>query len=279
VVATLETWRNELGEVELVKHALAYARKGWAVFPLWWPAFPGECSCRDGGKCSSAGKHPLVPKGPHAATHNEEAIKAWWRKWPNANIGIATGWASGFDVLDVDPDHGGGGSMKRLLLEHGPPAQTLVSITGSGGRHILWKHRKETKQSQGILPGIDIRTTGGYIVAPPSMHACGERYRWHDRGHPRSVRLLDSPEWAAELMSRTPVASAGETVNDSKPMPEGSRNVSLFKLACRWQRFGWSDEKISDQAHIMNRKLCKPPLPTNEVEKIVSSVTRYPKGT
>jgi hypothetical protein len=95
------------------------------------------------------------------------------------------------------------------------------------------------------------------------------------------MKLADPPEWVVELMSRsTPSFRSGSRAPSAKePIPEGSRNDQLFRLACRWQRFGWSDERISDEAHRMNRRLCKPPLGDREVEKIVSSVLRYPKGS
>lgn len=84
----------------MLKAALAYAQKlKWAVLPLH-TVKNGQCSC---GRpdCTSPGKHPRVARGVHDATTDPSVIIGWWRRWPNANIGIRTGAASGFFVVDV----------------------------------------------------------------------------------------------------------------------------------------------------------------------------------
>jgi putative DNA primase/helicase len=69
--------------------ALGYARRGWPVFPCHWQ---GERR-----------KRPLIECGFHAATTDNEAqIRAWWRRWPDALIGVPTGRAIGAVVLDID---------------------------------------------------------------------------------------------------------------------------------------------------------------------------------
>jgi hypothetical protein len=96
--------------------ALAYARSGWPVFPLHEMRPDGICSCgnledhatdRDGRRAKhSKGKHPRCPGGFKNATTDEARIVAWRDRWPEANIGIATGRAGGLLVLDVDRPHG-----------------------------------------------------------------------------------------------------------------------------------------------------------------------------
>jgi hypothetical protein len=76
----------------LLDWALAYASHGFCVFPLH-SVREGRCSCgHDCGK--NAAKHPRVKGGYKAATTDPEQIKAWWSKWSDGNIGIATGYAS-----------------------------------------------------------------------------------------------------------------------------------------------------------------------------------------
>ena len=80
--------------------ALAYAKCGLAIFPLH-SIRAGRCTCgRDCGK--NAGKHPRVKGGFKVATTDARQIEAWWRKWRDANIGIATGVVSGIIVIDID---------------------------------------------------------------------------------------------------------------------------------------------------------------------------------
>src|SRR5438034_3590275 len=103
--------------------ALDYARRGWAVIPL----VPG-------------GKTPLTAHGYKDGTTDEAKIRSWWAKTPSANVGIVTGAESGLVVLDVDPRNGGEITLDELIAEHGKLPDTVVAITGGGGRHIFFQH-------------------------------------------------------------------------------------------------------------------------------------------
>ncbi len=157
--------------------ALHYARRGWAVFPLYEPAANGLCSCGN-PKCPSPGKHPRVKHGVLEATTNEALIQEWWTKWREANIGIPTGKRSGVVVLDVDPRHGGDKSLAELEAMGGA-LKTLECETGGGGRHLYFLAPEERlKNKVGFMPGLDFRGDNGYVVAPPSTHITGGLYRW-----------------------------------------------------------------------------------------------------
>jgi putative DNA primase/helicase len=110
------------------KQALSYAGRGWHVLPLF-ASSDGECTCSKGKSCLHAGKHPRTPKGVKDATIRRKTIKAWWSKWPHANIGIATGASSGIFVLDVDGDVGKA-SLKALQTEHEQLPKTVTVKTG-----------------------------------------------------------------------------------------------------------------------------------------------------
>ena len=74
--------------------AIAYAKRGWKVFPVWWIE-DGRCACGVSG-CGNSGKHPVARKGGalkgfHDATSDIENVRKWWHRWPDANIGLATG--------------------------------------------------------------------------------------------------------------------------------------------------------------------------------------------
>src|SRR5436189_1424247 len=82
--------------------ALTLAREcGFAVFPL-----------RAGSKV------PLMNGGFYNATTDLDQVGRWWRKWPHANIGIATGPVSGLLVVDLDPKNGSVASEQELRREH-----------------------------------------------------------------------------------------------------------------------------------------------------------------
>src|SRR5437016_5349572 len=101
----------------MVEKALEYADRGWKVVPLH-TVKSSLCSCGN-PQCASAAKHPRIKEWQTACSSNVSEIRDWWQKWPDANIGLATGKASGFFVLDVDPRHGGKESLQKLVKKNG----------------------------------------------------------------------------------------------------------------------------------------------------------------
>jgi hypothetical protein len=177
----------------LLSAALRYAHRGVPVFPLHTPTAHGGCSCTN-APCPSPGKHPRVRHGVHDATTSAERIRAWWRRWPLANIGLATGVV--MDVCDVDTPDG-----LRAVLELTPaPGPTVQS---GKGRH-LWFAPTGHGNRTGLLPGVDWRGKGGSIVAPPSRHATGRRYAFErpwagdplPHCPPGLLTLVAPPAWA-----------------------------------------------------------------------------------
>ena len=116
--------------------ALQCAAHGWRVVPLY-RVENGNCACARGKACPHPGKHPRTLHGVKDATTDRKQIKAWWGKWPNANVGIATGALSGIFVLDVDGNIGKA-SLKALEAEHGRLPKTVTVKTGNG-RHLYFR--------------------------------------------------------------------------------------------------------------------------------------------
>jgi hypothetical protein len=197
-----------------VQAALSYAARGWGVFPCHSVREPAGCSCYR-ADCASPAKHPRIAGGLTAATSDPSTIEGWWRRWPNANVAIRTGAASGIIVLDVDPDHGGEETLARLLAEHRPLPPGAVVETGSGGRHVYFAHpggliRNDAGRRLG--PGIDIRGDGGYVIAPPSRHVSGGSYLWNDG----RKDLPTLPDW---LLERLRQALTSPAVAVPRPAP------------------------------------------------------------
>lgn len=160
----------------IIQAALHYASRGWRVFPLHGIR-DGKCTC--GRACESPGKHPRVKGGFKAATVAPSQIEEWWAKWPDANIGIATGRVSGLIVYDIDGARGLEqlDFVQRELGELLKP--TLVAQTGKG-YHLYYRLIIESGEPVACSSGdgLDVRADGGYVVAPPSRHANGGFYRW-----------------------------------------------------------------------------------------------------
>jgi putative DNA primase/helicase len=158
---------------KLLTAAFSYAARGWHVFPCH-SLFDGVCGC---GKvdCRNTAKHPMTPAGFHDATTDELLIRAWWQKWPLANIAIATGKVSGIVVIDIDSRHSAD-SFKALFP--GIDFKSIPTVTTGRGWHLYFRHPGGTVPSrQGIFPGVDVKADGGYILAPPSIHRSGRFYR------------------------------------------------------------------------------------------------------
>jgi predicted P-loop ATPase len=185
----------------LLPYALALAKRGWRVFPLHsiQPGSGGRCTCGSvdcaGGR-GNPGKHPRTRHGLHDATTDADAITAWYRAQPDSNIGLVTG--SGLAVIDVDPRHGGDASWLDLCVRH-PHLETLTARTGGGGLHVFLETPAgvRIKSRTNMLPGVDVRGDGGYVVAAPSIHVSGRRYEWDDESTP----IAACPPWMLELLT------------------------------------------------------------------------------
>lgn len=145
--------------------ACTYARAGIFVFPI-----------RPGQK-----QPPLTVHGFKNATINEAQIISWWTETPTANIGIATG-VSGLVVIDHDPRNDPKGESLRKFEQLVGPAlwETAIVATPSGGRHFYFRCPEGQTFPSGnnvLGPGLDIKSAGGYVVAPPSELSHGA-YAW-----------------------------------------------------------------------------------------------------
>jgi DNA polymerase I-like protein with 3'-5' exonuclease and polymerase domains len=256
----------------VLEQALSYAARGWAVFPVH-TIKNGRCTCLS-EDCRTPGKHPIPAIGLNAATHDPEKIRAWWTKTPTANIGIATGEISGIVVLDVDPRHNGEESMKEMVSEWGDDwLNTYTVQTGSGGYHHYYQHPGERVPNiPAFRSGLDIKADGGYVVAPPSLHASGSHYEVIEGVD----EMLTMPDWLDAL-----VASRKGTQTKADVLPEvivsGGRNNMLTSLAGTMRRRGEGEAVILAALQERN-KTCQPPLRESELRAIVKSVMRYQPG-
>lgn len=138
--------------------ALYYLRRGFSVVPV-----------RRGEKI------PAVPW--HQYQHRRATlaeIEDWFTD-PTMGVGIVTGAISNIIVLDFDGSLGAETEAQILpRIGVGP-----VALTGGGGAHRIMAHPgRKVFTRTGVLPGMDVRGDGGFIVAPPSVHASGRQYSW-----------------------------------------------------------------------------------------------------
>lgn len=271
--------------------ALRCAQRGWHVFPVY-SVRDGVCTCRKGTACEdNSGKHPRTVNGLNDATTARRTIAAWWSKWPDANIGVATGAVSGLFVLDVDPRNGGDDSLDLLISQHGPLPDTVEVLTGGGGRHIYFAYDgvEGIKNSSSKLdPGLDIKTDGGYVVAPPSMHISGGRYEWEASSHPSDETLAPPPKWLVDALTETtgspPSSDSGSATGDRidpavilAGVPEGERDDSIYKYACSLR----ARDVPQSEAEVLvltAAAACTPPIPIAEARAKLNAAWKFPPG-
>ena len=245
--------------------AIEYATKyNWAVFPV---------SCKT--------KKPLTPNGCKDAKKDVGAINHWWKKWPDASIGIATGSKSNLIVIDedIDEDKGVDGVQSLRLWEqvHGTLPDTVTAITGRGGSHLYFRYEgSDIKNRAGLLEGVDVRGEGGYVVAPPSIHPNGTEYAWEIE--PGEVPLASVTDDIKAFLQGGKASAKPEPFTLPNRIQSGTRNDTLFKLACSLQEQGFPDSAIVAAVRQSNSELCDDPLPDDELQIIITSALRYKKG-
>jgi hypothetical protein len=237
---------SSLGEA-----ALAYARKGVAIFP-----------------CNPRGKKPLTDYGFKDATTDDLQIREWWTKWPLANIGISTGVVNGIVALDIDP--GGDDSLAELTRQYGPLPQTCAVKTGRG-RQLWFMHPGvPVRCTAGKLgQGLDVRGDGGYVVAPPSIHPNGQQYAFLT-----NCDHAEMPEWLIRLTVQIKAEVIPNHEADSK-IPEGNGNAMLTSIAGSLRRQGLEGAEFFETLRGINSRPCNPPLAETGVSRIAASIARW----
>jgi len=228
----------------LLDWALYYRKIGWSPFPV------------------KRNKKPFIEwKKYQSEIASEKQTREWWNKYPEANIGIATGKVSGIVVVDIEK----GGSATGF-----PP--TVTSKTGGGGIHLLYKYpNKPTKNSvKEIRELIDYRGDGGYIVVPPSLHLSGNKYEWEVP--PNMEDFEELPQFVIDQSEKDYEKKDWATI--ATGVSEGQRNETATKYVGKllhslspelWDTAGWGGIKEWNQRNT-------PPLPEKELRAVFESI-------
>lgn len=248
--------------------ALALAAAGFSVIPV----DPGS-------------KRPAVRWKPWQTKRPSPALlRKWWGENPRRGVGIVTGQVSGVAVLDVDPRNGGLESLSGKALPLTPTAQTP-----SGGFHYYYRlpQGQALGSRTGLLPGVDLKAEGGFVVAPPSRREEGA-YSWLVTLE--EADLAAPPSWALELLEAAPAAGAPA---DRPPLDlppgelppgvaHGRRNATAARLVGTWLAQGLPAAEVWARAWAWNQKNT-PPLEEAELWRVLGSISRReaakPPGT
>lgn len=196
-------WKGRFQEANrraTLRAALAYAARGWHVFPLR----PGE-------------KTPAVKDWQGWATTCPDRITAWWTTRPGCGVGIACG-PSHLVVVDLDHKPAVGITWRdgwNTLAAGGPMPETVAVRTPSGGFHLYYAAPDPGDSADGPVlrntasrlgKGIDTRAAGGYVAAPPTRLPHGHYGPAADPDGP----LPPLPGWLTERLTTAP--SPAETI-------------------------------------------------------------------
>ncbi len=257
----------------LCNTAIGYADLNWCVLPLY-SICDGRCTC-GAVDCASPGKHPHARYAPHGvkdATQDSKLIRGWLTDSSIVNLGVRTGEVSGIIVIDVDDRHGGFESLKQV----GPLPGTAVVQTGNG-QHLYFRWPEgagPVYSSAGKLgPGLDVRANGGYVVAPPSIHASGAQYKWLI--DPRAG-LAELPPCILDKLIKVPSWTMAEPIGDA--IPVGKRDSTLTSLAGTMRRRGMSPKAILAALREENQR-CEEPLPDKDLVRIARSIGSKPSAS
>jgi hypothetical protein len=253
---------------ELLTAALRYAALDeWHVFPLH-SMRNGACSCRK-DDCDRPAKHPRTHHGLLEASTDPDRIRGWWSKWPEANIGIALG-TSGLAAIDVD----NASAAEAFAALDLPETRTVTTGRDNGGTHHYY-HLPSGVELASFVPatGLEVRSKGYYVVAPPSVHPTGRVYT----ADSTEVATLDTG--TIERL-RSLARPAGKAPPIAEEIPAGTRHVELVRIAGHLRRAGLHEAEILAALRQVNRDRCKPPVRDDDegIADIARDIGEKPVG-
>ena len=255
-------------------HALALAAKGFKVFPIK----PGA-------------KHPPLLNGwPKKATSDPATVEQYWLPMPDANVGIH---CEGLLVIDVDVKKGGNDALEFIKLTQDLPA-TLTTRTPTGGSHLYYRlpgGHAGVPNSVGVLgAGLDVRSTGGYVLAAGSEVAAGG----YSFEHP-DVAIADAPDWLVSKLGQSkPKAEPAAEVKDAPdslleratgwlegqaPAVEGQGgDARTYAVACGLRDLGVSQSQALELLLAHWNGACSPSWSPEDLAVRVGNAYRYASG-
>ena len=213
---------------QTLQTAFDYVEKhGFSVIPL----IPGE-------------KKPLIDWKPYQTRKpTRTEMMSWWAKNPKANIGIVCGEVSNLFVVDFDkyaPDYDE--QKAREVIPDGIKTPTVK--TARNGLHYYFDNpEKDYSIKARLLPGIDYRGNGGFVVAPPSVNGNGNAWEW---ALPLTTKRLPVPDPLILILNNAVSYNKGLSSPSRQESSLSSNVVKMFELGRR-------DEDLFHTANILTK--------------------------
>jgi hypothetical protein len=204
-----------------VQEVRAFVQYGLAVLPVYKPLDDGSCTCPNGARCKSPGKHPYAPKAPNgvnSAQSDDDYVEEVWQE--DLNVGVACGTiSSGLMVMDIDDEE-----IAEKLLEPDVGLNKLTRCSTSGRGVHIWLYT--TREAKGINlirlgggPIGELRGDGQYVVAPPSLHYSGKQYAWLNE--PVEITTVEDPlKFVLDLLKKIGVEVADPEKYGNLELPD-----------------------------------------------------------
>jgi KaiC/GvpD/RAD55 family RecA-like ATPase len=242
--------------------ALAYQRAGLHVIPV-----------------EPKGKRPILASWREYVERRptEAEITDWWSRTPDANVALLMG--RGVFALDIDGPEG-----EAALAAAGIELPDDAPQTATGkGRHVFMAGL--ALNSVGVLPKVDTRSDGGYVVVSPSVHPNGTKYAWLGRWP--TGQLPSAPPALLELVARptkpgaaavAPGVTSADWVSAAlSGVGEGSRDAMCARLAGYFWGLGATEATVEIICQGFGER-CEPAFPPDQVSKTVASIVRRDGG-
>lgn len=268
----------------MIKEAIRYHKKGFSVIPV-----------------NAESKRPLVKWSRFQKERaDRDMIRKWFKQFPDAGIGIVTGDISDLTVLDMDSAVG-----KEALDEYISDDLVMPISKTPRGYHAYFNGDSDLKNGVQVLTDVDVRSQGGYVIAPPS-HCGNGKYAWLN-GYsifdvdipilPENLKalLLDgksSPSSCASMRVKNMKCiknSAYESYESYDPLvfyeglmksyfSEGSRDDTLFNLGCALFRGNMPEEEIYKYMFYIGKN-CNPPQEEDDIKHAFESAKQAIRRT
>lgn len=222
-----------------------------------------------------------------------DEIRQWWSKTPEANVAIVTGTLSNLFVVDMDTEEA------KQQVDSLLPEGTTFAIARSprGGWHYYFQHSEGIPNRANFAQGLDVRTQGGMIMAPPSVNGNGKHWSWVKGHEPWSVQPMQPPEpllaflknaisldiYNTKYLYKGNVRTLQDQTLQNLTDPttpynyarEGFRDEALFHAANLLVKGGGSRDEAYNILKILANS-CDPPYPEKELDaKITSAIKRF----
>lgn len=277
-----------------------YEEMGIPFFPMHFPKFKKGvtyCSCKEGRYCDSIGKHPAIKLSEYDFSDKatlkkmrrffdgmdncdvpQECKEQNYRRDSGFNIGFLT---NNFSVIDIDFRHGGAYSLEIIQEIYGEIPCVLMSKSGNG-LHFYTSSVISSATDLLNFPGIDVKSKGGFINAPGSLHKSGTYYEWIALWMPEPLPedLLNEIQQSHSYISQTGRKITKDLYLPKSPdedyvIKDGVRGDTLFKIAIRERHKGKEFEEILSVIEEFNAQMCEPPLTQRSLESVAKSASKY----